>query len=165
MKITNTPEQIAQLLSAIHLTSVRLFRRERNHARNDAQANLEGRTHYVDPDTLRFHHSRVLTAGTLADGLLYWVGESCSLDWENTRRGYRFVVFDVWGDAVTRPDLEHCKSTMRAAGREFERVEFDLVAHYRDALARQRSRAAAEAKTMETAFAAMTATCGLTSTP
>ena len=36
-----------------------------------AQKNLEGRTHFVDPQTLKFHGSRVLSALPVSDGALY----------------------------------------------------------------------------------------------
>ena len=85
----------------------------------DAQLNLEGLTHYVSPGTLRFHHSRILEASPVLGGRLYMIRESCSLDWENTRRGQRCVVFAPDGEIVYRPSLEDCGSKTKAL-RDFD---------------------------------------------
>jgi hypothetical protein len=71
-----------------------------------AQDQLMGRTHYVDPETLRHHHARVLRARPVCSGLLFRIIESAAADYQNTKRVYRYVVFDVWGEVVTRPELE-----------------------------------------------------------
>jgi hypothetical protein len=81
----------------------------------NAQRNLAGRTHYVDDDTLRFHKSRVISARAVDDGLLFAIVTSDALDWNNTRRGYRYVVFDVTGRVVSRVDLEDAFKTSRQA--------------------------------------------------
>ncbi len=86
---------------------MQLYRNEGSNAKVNAQRNLMGRTHYVDDDTLRWHKSRVLTARPVDDGLLFAITTSDALDMNNTRRGFRFVIFDVFGHVVQRPDLEH----------------------------------------------------------
>ena len=93
-----------------------MYRNESSTAKWDAQRNLSGRTHYVDDDTLRFHKSRILSSRVVSNGLLYALVESVALDMNNTRRGYRYVIFNVFGTVVgTRPNLEHAYTTSRAA--------------------------------------------------
>lgn len=77
----------------------------------NAQRNLEGKTHYVDNDTLKFHHSRIVASHDEQNGLLFWIIESCAMNYENTKRGFRYVIFDIYGNVVSRPDLEACFKT------------------------------------------------------
>ena len=92
-----------------------LYRNESSNAKYDAQRNLSGRTHYVDDDTLRYHHSRVLSSHVVDNGLLFAITESCALDMNNTKRGYRYVIFDVFGTSIERTNLEESFTTSRAA--------------------------------------------------
>ncbi len=81
----------------------------------EAQEHLNGRTHYVDDATLRWHKSRVLNCDITRDGLLCWIITSDALDMDNTRRGFRYVVFDVFGNVVSRNDIEDAYKTSKAA--------------------------------------------------
>lgn len=92
-----------------------LFKNQSNIAVRNAQLNLMGRTHYVDPDTLKYHHSRVLSSHVIDSGLLFAIVTSDSKDWENKTRGFRYVVFDVFGNVLARPGLEGMFSTRNAA--------------------------------------------------
>ncbi len=71
----------------------------------NAQQNLTGRTHYVDDATLRFHASRILFSDCDKTGLLFYLVESYALDWEKTRRAFRPVIFDLFGNVIERPAL------------------------------------------------------------
>jgi hypothetical protein len=86
---------------------MRLYRNESSDPKSNAQRNLQGRTHYVDDDTLRFHKSRVLSARHTDGGLLFAIVTSDAADMNNSRRVYRYVIFDVFGTVLDRPDLEH----------------------------------------------------------
>ena len=85
---------------------MRLYRNESSYPKVNAQANLIGRTHYVDDDTLRFHRSRVLSARHTDEGLLFAITTSDSLDYNHTKRGFRYVIFDVFGNVVERVKIE-----------------------------------------------------------
>ncbi|KAH2035914.1 hypothetical protein KXW51_006159, partial [Aspergillus fumigatus] len=74
-----------------------LFRTESHDPKTNAQRNLCGRTHYVDDDNLRFHKSRVISARVVDNGLLFAIVTSDALDFENRKRGFRYVIFDVFG--------------------------------------------------------------------
>jgi hypothetical protein len=92
-----------------------LYRNESSYPKVNAQRNLQGRTHYVDDDTLRFHKSRVLSARCTDGGLLFAIVTSDAADMNNTRRVYRYVIFDVFGTVLDRPNLEDgFKSSARA---------------------------------------------------
>ena len=80
-----------------------------------AQYNISGRTHYVDDSTLRFHYSRVLDYDVHFGGLMFSIIESCALDMNNTKRGFRFVVFDIAGNVLERASLDDTFSTSKAA--------------------------------------------------
>jgi hypothetical protein len=71
----------------------------------NAQRNLQGRTHYVDDDTLKYHKSRVLSTHVLDGGLLLAIVTSDSTDFHNKKREFRYAIFDVFGTCVARPEL------------------------------------------------------------
>src|SRR5260221_260794 len=83
-----------------------------------------GRTHYVDDDTLRFHKSRVLSACVHDGGLLFSIVTSDALDMHNRSRGFRYVIFDVFGTVLVRPDLENAfKSSEKASKAMYAELE------------------------------------------
>ena len=131
MKTTNTDQEIKSIVEALGKLHIRIFCYESGDPKFNAQRNLAGKTHYVDDDTLRWHKSRVLGTAILHGGLLLRVTCSDALDMHNTKRGYRCAVFDVFGTAVSRPDLEHAATSKQAAINASEREEIDLVEHYR----------------------------------
>ena len=92
-----------------------LYRNHSSYPKPQAQMNLAGRTHYVDDGTLRFHHSRVLSAHVLYEGLLFAIVTSDAADYENTRRTFRYVVFDVFGTVISRVKIDEGWSTRKAA--------------------------------------------------
>lgn len=94
---------------------ITLYRNESSNPKWNAQRNLAGRTHYVDDDTLRFHKSRVLSARHTDEGLLFAIVTSDALDHDNRKRGFRYVIFDLFGHTVDRPDLEYAYTTSQRA--------------------------------------------------
>jgi hypothetical protein len=85
---------------------VNLYRNESSYPKINAQRNLQGRTHYVDDASLRWHKSRVLSARIVNNGLFFAITTSDALDPNNMRRGFRYVVFDIFGNTLERPKLE-----------------------------------------------------------
>lgn len=94
------------------------FENRGGNAKLNAQYNLRTRTHYLDDDNMRFHKSRVLACHITDDGLLLTILESVGLDWDNTKRGFRGVVFDMFGNVVSTLDLEKCFNTREAARKD-----------------------------------------------
>ncbi len=88
-----------------------LYRNESSYPKVNAQRNLSGRTHYVDDDTLRFHHSRVLSCHITDSGLLLAIVCSDSLNYQHTKRGFRYTIFDVFGTAQERQSLDEAHRT------------------------------------------------------
>lgn len=93
------------------------FQNRRSDPKARAQDALSGRTHYVDDSTLRYFHSRIVSSGCICSDTLFYIVESCALDPNNSRRGFRGVVFDVWGTAVYRPSMEESHKNSEAARR------------------------------------------------
>jgi len=85
---------------------INLYRDESSYPKINAQRNLQGRTHYVDDGLLRWHKSRVLSARVVNNGLFFAITTSDALDPNNMRRGFRYVVFDIFGNILERPKLE-----------------------------------------------------------
>ena len=152
MKIKATSEQLAAIIEALRAIHVRPFCRESCDPKNDAQCNLRGKTHYYDGETLRFHKGRALSTWKEANGLLFCASCSDAMDMDNKRRGHRVVCHNVFGTCVQRSGLEDCKPTSKAAKAEFDAIEFDIVAHYRDALGNQLRQATEHAANIETAI-------------
>lgn len=133
MKLNIAPEAIASLASTLrHLAP--LYECKSCDPKYNAQLNLDGRSYFVCDENLRFHKSRVLSSRSFAEGLLFKVTESSSLDWKNSKRGVRVHVFDIFGTHVWGPDLENAKPRREQADRLFDEAEFDLLTHYKAAL-------------------------------
>lgn len=94
---------------------MRLYTEQYSSPKANAQRNLCGRTHYVDDETLRWHKSRILSARFAAGGLLFAIVTSDALDMHNTRRGYRYVIFDIFGTVLKCPNLEDAFKTSARA--------------------------------------------------
>ena len=100
----------------------------------NAQDALTGLTHYCDAGTLRYPHSRIVGACVVSCGAFFKVTETCAQDYQNTRRGYRVVLFDLTGEAVYRPSLSELTRTREQADKAFWAWfnQFDELGHYRD---------------------------------
>jgi hypothetical protein len=83
-----------------------LYTQRSSNPAENAQRNLMGRTHYVDPETLRFHQARILSTYAVDGGRLFALIESYAVDYQNTERRKRFVVFDLCGNVIERAALE-----------------------------------------------------------
>ncbi len=106
--------------------------------KRNAQQNLSGRTHYADDDTLRFHKSRINDCRAHFGGLVLTIRETCAEDWNNTRRGHRFVAFNLFGDVINdRLGLDQMHKTAAQAEKAQSDwlAGFDVLAHYRQKLA------------------------------
>jgi hypothetical protein len=132
----------ARLMSALYAANVRPYRCESSHADYDAYRNLQGRTHYVDPDTLRSFQAKILNGGDVADGLLYWLVESVQSRPQHGGYTRRAIVFDVFGDIVNeRATLaesqgEWFRDTAKAEKAAAAFIAgFDAVKHTTDKLA------------------------------
>lgn len=150
MTILNDQSDIAAFVATVkqHRT-FDLFDDKHSDPKFDAQRNLCGKTHFVDDETLRWHKSRVLSTRVLAEGLLFKLTTSDSLDWNNTKRGVRVHVFDCFGTHVVGPDLENAKATRAQAEKLFEATTLDVLAHYREALKSRINRLREEAASLE----------------
>jgi hypothetical protein len=118
-----------------------LYRDQSSNPLWNAQRNLCGRTHYVDDDTLKFHKSRVLSARATDNGLLFAIVTSDARDHQNTRRGMRYVIFDIFGFVVERNpaklELEWFSSSEKATKAMWDALNrLDAYAITRDAIDR-----------------------------
>jgi hypothetical protein len=151
MKILN--EQIANTLSApLRSSGHYLFECKSADPTYDAQRNLEGKTYFVSPDSLKFHKSKVLSSRAIAGGLLLKLVTSDSLNWENTKRGARVHLFDVFGTHVWGVDLETASKDRKGAEKVFDAApDFDVAAHYKQTLKDRAARLLREAADLTTA--------------
>ena len=128
---------------------MRLYTNQASDPKANAQRNLAGRTHYVDDDTLRYHKSRVISARHVDGGLLFAIVTSDSKNADGTARGFRYVVFDVFGDVVERNpkavDMEFFRTSERATKAMWAFLNgFDAIEHTRKAIAKAEQAYAAE---------------------
>lgn len=138
------------------MTNYNLYECKSDNATNNAQRNLSGKSHYVDPDTLRYHKSRIQSCHVTDNGLLLAIVESCAADMDNRKRVFRHVIFDVLGSVLSRPDFEASCSTSKAATKAMwaalnaiDARQVTLDACKRDAKYSQESRARILAAAME----------------
>lgn len=114
----------------------RLYDNKSYHPKYNAQLNLGGRTHWADDSSLKFFGCRISSAHETASGLLFYVIESSFLDFHNTKRGFRYAIFDLFGECVARLDTDAAFKTSTQARKAMysELNAFDVAAHYRRAL-------------------------------
>lgn len=153
MKTNTTPSEIEAIKDALSKLHVSLYSCKSDDPKRDAQRNLLGRTHYVDDDTLRCYHSRILSAQSMYDGLLFRIVCSDALDMHNTKRGFRAVVFDVFGTVIFRPSMEQASPTKQAAANACEKESIDLVAYYQGVLKDRLAKTERESESIKTALA------------
>lgn len=117
---------------------VKLYGYQSCDTKRNAQINLAGRTHFADDSTLRYFKSRIVGACDIADGLLFKVTESSSMDCRHQSRGFRVHVFDLFGTHVFGVDIDKASKTRNQAEKVFNSAEFDILAHYKQALTSKR---------------------------
>lgn len=124
-----------------------------DHKRN-AQQNLQGRTHYAEDETLKFFKARIVSAHADNDGLFFKIVESVALDYDNTRRGFRVIVFDLFGQPIYRPTFDECTSTQAAAVKLWMKSEkIDPATYYRAEFKHRANRLTNQAAAMNEAAA------------
>ena len=117
--------------------------------KDEAQEALIGRTHYVDDSTLRYFSVRITSARPIMEGLFFEIMESSATNMDKTARGFRVVVFDVFGEAVYRPSLEHMKRTSAQALKAYQAdFNIDPAAHYAEKLQSRARTLAREAEAL-----------------
>ena len=128
-----------------------LYDNKSSYPKNNAQLNLEGRSHFATDSALRFFGARINSAHHTASGLLFFIVESSFLDMQKTKRGFRFHLFDIFGQEIGNQELDQAVKTSeqaRKAGYQFL-DNFDLPKHYAHKLediARRAKREASEAQ-------------------
>lgn len=113
-----TTDALATKLKAIGLE---LYRERSGYPLSQAQRNLEGRTHYVDDKSIKFHAAKIISCNVLDDGLILGIVESVKAGFNEQESGrvYRPVFFDVFGNDIYRPDIENSFKTAKQANASF----------------------------------------------
>lgn len=155
MENTNT------LADALRAAGLDLYHDRRSDSKARAQDCLEGRTHYVDDGTLRYFHSRIVRSDVCRSGAFFYIIESCALNSDNTARGFRGVVFDIFGTAVYRPSMDETYKTSATAQKAmwawFD--SFDEAVHYVEALRSKAARLEREATATQQAARTIERAC------
>jgi hypothetical protein len=138
-----------KLASIIHSLNVELFSDKSSYTAPNAVRNLENRTHYIDKNTLRFFNARIVGGSDQCAGTVFRLIES--LPDGNGKRGFRFVVFDVWGTVLN--EREFYTTSQKATNAFYKWLgEFDLVGHYREVFATRATRAKRDHDDLREAF-------------
>ena len=126
--------QLAEIIK--NQSNVRLFRQESGYPKNNAQMNLAGRTHWSEDSSLHFFGSRINSAHDTSSGLLFYVIESSFTNWEKTKRGFRFHVFDIFGNCVISSPMDMAfKKSEQARKSMYESLNsFNELEHYKEIL-------------------------------
>ena len=146
MKTTIENNDIAAIIRK--MGNVSLYGHKSSYALSNAQLNLENRTHYATDSSLRYFGARISSAHETASGLLFYIIESSFLDSDNTKRGFRYAIFDIFGECVARLSIEAaCKTSEQARKAMYiELNSFDVAAHYARAIESQAKQAAKKAQ-------------------
>ena len=128
-----------------------LYSNKSSYAKPNAQQNLEGRSYFATDSALKFFGARINSAHHSASGLVFFIVESSFLDMNKTKRGFRFHLFDIFGEEIGKQELDQAVKTSeqaRKAGYSFL-DQFDLTAHYArklESIARKADKQAQEAR-------------------
>ena len=104
------------LKTALHSVGIYEYQNKSSYPDSDAKRNLQGRTHYVDDDTMRYFKARILRSHVSPSGLHYIIQESLPHP-EHSKRVRRNVIFDVFGTVVTGREEFH--TSPKAADADF----------------------------------------------
>jgi len=138
----------------ITAANVAPFTNKSSNAKRNAQENLDGRTHYAEDESLKFFHARIVSAAADQNGLFFKMVESVAIDYDNARRGFRVVVFDLFGHVVHRPSFDECTSTKAAAVKLWMKADkIDPATYYRADLKHRANRLTNQAEAMREAAA------------
>ncbi len=103
---------IKNIIEACRAYGAYPYRNEYGSEVSDAQRNLQGRTHYVDDDTLHSFRARILRGRCSSNGLYYLLQESLPHS-DHSGRVRRNVLFDIFGTVVSERGVFH-KAAARA---------------------------------------------------
>ena len=128
-----------------------LYSDKSSYAKPNAQLNLERRSYFATDSALKFFGARINSAHQSCSGLVFFIVESSFLDMNKTKRGFRFHLFDIFGEEIGKQELDQAVKTSeqaRKAGYKFI-DQFDLTAHYArklESISRQADKQAQEAR-------------------
>jgi hypothetical protein len=148
--------QIASTIQKMGIAS--LYGMKSSYPKSNAQQNLSGRTHWASDENLRFFGCRISSAHETESGLLFYVIESSFLDFEKTKRGFRYAIFDIFGECIARLDMDHAFRTSEQAKKSMwkELETFDTAEHYKKALESIAKRADRESNQARQTLASIT---------
>lgn len=144
--------ELNELASIINRAGfAQLYDNKSSYPKNNAQLNLEGRNYFATDSTLRAFGSRINSAHPTASNLLFYVIESSYTNWEKTKRGFKYAIFDIFGEEVQRLSIAEAVSTSEKASKAMYLFlnNFDVVQHYAhklESIARKADREASEAR-------------------
>lgn len=129
---------------------VRLYDRHSGDSKFNAQRNLSGRTHYVDSDTLKYFHSRIVSTHIVEDDSVFILIESTARDYQNRTRGFRFVAFDLTGTVLNDRGEIYYSTSDSARKAMWQWLEnFSSLDHHRQVLIDQAERLRVQAAHMQ----------------
>jgi len=128
-----------------------LYSNKSSYPKTNAQLNLEGRSYFATDSALKFFGARISSAHQSASGLVFFIVDSSFLDMNKTKRGFRFHLFDIFGQEIGKQELDQAVKTSEQARKAGYRFldQFDLTAHYAEKLesiARKADKQAQEAR-------------------
>lgn len=115
-------ENIKQALQSI---GVYAYANNSSYPDSNAQSALEGKTHYVDADTLKYFKSRILMSCACKNGFYFILQESLPHPDHEMKRVRRNVLFDVFGRTV---DDERIRDITYTSSDKAEKAYYELKA-------------------------------------
>lgn len=138
----------ATVLSALRMTGPYAYECKSSYQHKfNAQRNLQGRTHYVDDDTLRGFQCRIQDTDVTDGGLLFALVESVGSRPNHGGYNKRFVVFDLWGTVVSDSRDLWFRTSKQAHKAMWDFLnDFDAIGHTRETARKNAERAIADSK-------------------
>lgn len=145
---TNIPSNI---LNSIRASGFYPFRHESCNSDYNAEVNLKGRSHFANPETLRYFKSRILDSYHSHDGLVFWLVESNRSKPFESAKNKRFIAFDIFGTRIFESEWHKTSSSALKEGKAWL-ASFDAVEHTEKALRARATYQAENAKSIVNAL-------------
>lgn len=141
-------KRISKTVDHLRAAGIVIYRDESSNPLWNAQRNLNGKTHYVDDDTISYFGARVTSSRIFFNGLLFVITES--VKHPTYGRVHRFVVFDVFGTVINKRSEDMMFSNRAQAEKAMWTWinAFDAINYTRDAMRKTAARQIRDAKTL-----------------
>jgi hypothetical protein len=126
---SNQEKTISKIIDACSALGFYRFECKSSYHDDDAERNLSGKTHYVDPDTMRFFSAKTLCATHCLN--LFYIIEQSQAEGFHGGRVRKVTVFNIFGTVVEQSEetksATESKKTFRAYREKYSSARYAIA--------------------------------------